>query len=80
MVLASLQKHTHLQTAKSQHTDQSLQKSVLLPTQEKLFLKNFQPFKKIKIRNAHNPRLTSTLTTYIDITIGHERRRASANK
>ncbi len=27
------QKHKHLQTATCRHTDQSLQKSVLLPTQ-----------------------------------------------
>ena len=45
----------HCQSRTSQRTDQSFVKELAKPTQEKLFLKNFQTLQK-KIKNAtYNP-------------------------
>ncbi len=53
--------HTLLQAATSQPTNQSLQESVIVPPNKKLFSKNFPPFKKIK--NTQRTVLILTDTT-----------------
>jgi len=47
----------HCQSPTSQRTDQSFVKELAKPTQDKIVLKDFPPFKKIKIA-THNPTQT----------------------
>ena len=62
----------HCQSPTSQRYNQSFVKELAKPTQEKLFLKNFQRFKKNKKRNAQpdidrqKSKQTMTLKTTTD--------------
>ena len=54
------QKHTHLQAAQNSRTDQSLQKSVLFSSPNKLKNKKFPSLLKNKTSQTHSPRQTDT--------------------
>jgi hypothetical protein len=53
-------KNTHLQAGQGNRTDQSLQKSIFSPTQEKLKNKKFPLLQKNKTSQPHSPKLTQT--------------------